>query len=191
MRNFRMLLLGTVALVLASLSSRATAQEEEMEDPLGDVSVDMQLVATKLAKFATDKPTQETEQQVIAKLDALIKKLEQELDQMGQNGGRAGNRPKNPAKDSIIRDGPGGMGDLHAARQQGKQWGTLPPKERERIMQSLTDGFPPHYQEILEKYYRRMADEKPLSETGAENSPATNAARNSKVGPQAPKGKGA
>ncbi len=61
---------------------------------------------------------------------------------------------------SNVRTGPGGMGDLHGTRDQGDRWGQLPPHERDRILQSLTEGFPPHYQAILEAYYKRLAIEK-------------------------------
>ncbi|HXT58583.1 MAG TPA: hypothetical protein VN699_08105, partial [Pirellulales bacterium] len=50
---------------------------------------------------------------------------------------------------------------LHAARKNGKQWGELPPHQRDKIVQSLTEGFPAHYQKILERYYKRLAEEKP------------------------------
>jgi hypothetical protein len=66
--------------------------------------------------------------------------------------------------DSVIIGGPGGSGDLHSARDQGDQWGQLPPHQRDRILQSLTEGFPAHYQRILERYYRRLAEEAPDSD---------------------------
>ena len=55
------------------------------------------------------------------------------------------------------------MGDLLAARKEGKDWGELPPHERDRILQSMTEGFPPHYQRILERYYKRLAQETPAA----------------------------
>ena len=38
-------------------------------------------------------------------------------------------------------------------------WGNLPPKLREQILQSKTDGFPPGYEALLQSYYRRLASE--------------------------------
>ena len=59
------------------------------------------------------------------------------------------------------------MGDLHAAKSGGKKWGELPPHQRDKILQSLTEGFPAHYQQILERYYKRLAEEKPVDQTDA------------------------
>jgi hypothetical protein len=53
------------------------------------------------------------------------------------------------------------MGKLHATRESSKQWGELPAHERDRILQSMTEGFPAHYQAVLEEYFKRLADEKP------------------------------
>jgi len=68
------------------------------------------------------------------------------------------------------------MGDLHAAQQQGKKWGELPPHERDRITQSINEGFPAHYQRILERYYRRLATEEPVQNAPTVDAPDTNAA---------------
>jgi len=152
----------TVLLTLAWCGS-AWGQALMQEDPLGDVALDMQVVVTRLSRQSTDKPTQDVQGEVLTKLDALIKELEQRQRQNGSENSGAG-RARRPRKDSVIAQGPGGIGDLHAARQEGKKWGNLPPKERERILQSLTEGFPPHYQDILERYYKRLAEEKPAAE---------------------------
>ena len=66
--------------------------------------------------------------------------------------------------DSTIKGGPGGSGDLHAAKKKGKNWAELPAKERDRILQSQTEGFPAHYQEVLKRYYRRLAEENSSTE---------------------------
>jgi hypothetical protein len=42
----------------------------------------------------------------------------------------------------------------------------LPPHQRDRIVQSLTEGFPAHYQKILERYYKRLAEETPAPADG-------------------------
>lgn len=54
---------------------------------------------------------------------------------------------------------------MHAARQKGKNWGELPPKERDRILQSRNQGFPANYDKVLERYYKRLAEEKNADET--------------------------
>jgi hypothetical protein len=59
------------------------------------------------------------------------------------------------------------MGDLRGVRDQADRWGELPAHERDRILQSLTEGFPPHYQAILEAYYKRLATEKSSDDADA------------------------
>ena len=75
-----------------------------------------------------------------------------------QRGGGGGN-PNSPLRRSVLAGGPGGIGDLNAPRNSRRKWAELTPKERERILQSRTEGFPAGYEEILGEYYRRLATE--------------------------------
>lgn len=162
-------LLGIAAFALVlpvALPLVARAQEEPAVDPIFEISIDMHSVVGKLTKLSTDQPTQETQKEVITKLDALIAQLEKECEAC--KGSKSGANPSKPAADSVIKGGPGGIGKLHSARDQGDKWGELPPHERDRILQSLTDGFPAHYQNILERYYKRLADEKPVGEADSD-----------------------
>ena len=164
-RGIAMKKLSTVlVLLVVSLvsSSQARAQDEEFYlDPLGEVVVDMQVAGGRLAKLLTDKPTQRKQEDAVKKLDALIVLLEQ---RRRQNGGGGGANPDEPLDDERIVSGPGGSGPLHAARRNGAQWGELPAHKRQEILQSMTEGFPAHYRPILERYYRRLADESPAGE---------------------------
>jgi hypothetical protein len=135
----------------------AQAQEDATGTPLEDITHDMKVAANHLSKRTTAKPTQLSQEEAVAKLDKLIAELEKERQSMGS--GSTPN-PTRPATASNVRSGPGGMGDLHGTRDQGDRWGELPAHERDRILQSLTEGFPPHYQAILEAYYKRLAIEK-------------------------------
>ena len=71
----------------------------------------------------------------------------------------------------MIKGGPGTIGDMHSPKSGGKKWGELPPHQRDRILQAMTEGFPAHYQQVLEKYYKRLAEEKPASETDSAGKP--------------------
>jgi hypothetical protein len=148
----------------ASASAGVFAQEDVAETPLDDIKHVMKVSANQLSKKVTAKPTQQPQQDAVDKLDALIAKLEEERKQLAGRGQSTAN-PTTPANASNIMSGPGGMGDLHGVRDQGNRWGELPAHERDRILQSLTEGFPPHYQAILEAYYKRLAVEKPADET--------------------------
>ena len=149
--------------LLLSGSIPAFAQDAG-DDPIGRIALDMEEVVIDLSGMSTGQPTQESQKKIVGKLDKLIEELEQQSQSM--QGGASGPNPSRPAADSVIKGGPGGMGDLHAARRMGKQWAELPPHERDRIVQSMTEGFPAHYQKILERYYRRLAEEKPAGSEG-------------------------
>jgi len=63
-------------------------------------------------------------------------------------------------RDSMISAGQGGIGDLVNPDENGKDWAKLSDRERDRILQSMSEGFPPEYRTVLERYYRRLAEEK-------------------------------
>jgi len=83
-------------------------------------------------------------------------------------------------KDSKIKSGTGGIGTLVDPAESGKDWGKLSSRERDRIIQSMSEGFPPEYRTVLERYYRRLAEEKKVS-------PAAGAATDAKEEVEAPK----
>ena len=62
--------------------------------------------------------------------------------------------------DSMIRSGTGGIGSLVDPKESNKDWAKLSGRERDRILQSMSEGFPPEYRLVLERYYRRLAEEK-------------------------------
>jgi hypothetical protein len=150
--------------ILLMTFGAVSAQEEAAGNPLGDVTQEMKLATNHLSKKTTDKQTQQPQADAVSKLDKLIAELEKEKMNLGTG---INPNPSTPATSSTIRNGPGGMGDLHGAKEQGNRWGDLPAHERDRILQSLTEGFPAHYQAILEAYYKRLAVEKKAEEGDA------------------------
>jgi hypothetical protein len=146
----------TIAVVM-TLGTSSLAQEETGGNRLEEVVREMKVASDHLAKRSTDTPPQTAQKNAVDKLDTLIAELEKERTALGQG---VSPNPTIPAMDSTIRTGPGGMGDLHGVRSEGDRWGELPAHERDRILQSLTEGFPPHYQAVLEAYYKRLAVEK-------------------------------
>lgn len=160
MKNVHLHSLILCCALIGGASSRAAAQEEA-PDPIGELALQMEEVVIDLSGLTTGEPVRKTQRQIVARLDKLIADLEKESEQ--QRGGGSGANPSRPMADSMITGGPGGIGDLHAARKTGKQWAELPPHERDRIVQSMTEGFPAHYQKILERYYKRLAEEAPAA----------------------------
>lgn len=172
------------SLAVLCVAGSARAQDEfDLVTPLDGVIADMQVAGGRLSKFLTDKSTQQKQQDAIDKLDLLIKVLEEQRQQQGQ-GGRSGRNPDEPLQDSMIVGGPGGSGPLHDPERNGRGWAQLPPHKREQILQSMTEGFPAHYQQLLERYYRRLAEERPLDDV--ERVPAAASAAPAAEKPETP-----
>jgi hypothetical protein len=146
------------AFLVVAITATANAAVEKSADPLGDVVLDMKVATRWLSKATTNTITQETQKDAVERLDALIVELEKECEKC--KGGQAIANPTKPLGDSVVKAGPGGSGKLHGTRDEGKHWAELPPHERQRIMQSMTEGFPAHYQNVLESYFKRVAEEK-------------------------------
>jgi len=79
----------------------------------------------------------------------------------GQRGGAAGGSPGGGgAKQSQLYGGAAPETRLRRGQvKPGDAWGRMPPKEREAILQSLQQQFPGRYRELLEQYYRQLAEE--------------------------------
>ncbi len=160
--NFRGLI-ATVA-VSSLLCASASAQS-----PMAGISTKMTEVTGELAKTQTGKPVQEEQASIVHDLDELIAQLEKQC--QGCKNGIKKNRPTSPARDSTLGSGPGGMGNLVNPADSAKDWAKLSPRERDRILQSMSEGFPPEYRTVLERYYRRLAEEKTVAPGAAKAQP--------------------
>lgn len=127
------------------------------QNPLSEISGLMREVVGKLDETITGPPTQERQGEIVKKLDSLIAELEKECEACKKTCAASAN-PTRPMRDSRIKNGPGGSGDLNDPREKGTHWAELSPHLRHQVMQSMTEGFPAHYEAILGKYYRRLAD---------------------------------
>jgi hypothetical protein len=148
------------------------ATEGWLEDPLKFIHGDMTQSQGDLSDMKTGKPTQKVQNEAVTRLDAVIKLLDKQC-----NGAGGGANPTKPLNKTIIAKGPGGQGDMHDPKAGDKQWASLPPKQREQILQSKTQGFPPGFESILQSYYERLAQEQ-VEDAAATAAPA----------PDAPKG---
>jgi len=124
-----------------------------LKDPFRRLQTDMVEIIDDLADGKTHTPAHVSQPKIISRLDTLIELLEKQC----KSGG--GGNGKSPLRRSVLAGGPGGIGDLNAPRNSRRKWAELTPKERERMLQSRTEGFPAGYEEILGEYYRRLATE--------------------------------
>lgn len=155
------------------------AEHNEQQDPLKYLAEDMTDIVNDLTSLRTDKPVQVKEGNVLAKLDKIIAMLDKQCSGGGSGQGQGqgqgqkpGNGGANPnpttgMKDSTLTGGPGGIRELLTPKGGGKDWGSLPPKEREKITQSTTEGFPAGFEDVLSSYYHKLATEQaPTGGTG-------------------------
>jgi len=124
-----------------------------LKDPFKNIQTDVKSVIDDFDQGKTQQPVKTTQPRIISRLDTLIEMLEKSC----KKGGGAGANPTRPANSSTLAGGPGGQGKMKAADKKGRNWADLTPKQREKILQSRTEGFPPGYEDILADYFRRLA----------------------------------
>jgi hypothetical protein len=164
-------LFGAPALVscLSSIAFAAGPTDPEPIPTVPEISSKMTVVVGVLAKTQTGETVQGQQKRILRDLDDLIAALEKQC--QACRGGIARNNPRRPAPDSNPHGGTGGIGDLVDPRQSEKDWAKLSARERDRILQSMSEGFPPEYRTVLERYYRRLAEEKTVGAAGERAQP--------------------
>ena len=132
----------------------------------------------------TGPPTQQAQQNAIGQLDALLKAVKtakstasagSKLQSPASQSPSAAARPKpdssrdqtataQPGTSASQRPGGDGKGRKAAwaeARATMKRlWGGLPERARLQMLQGPVEEFPPKYEEQIEQYFRRLAEEK-------------------------------
>jgi hypothetical protein len=166
------------AALMAGLLSTTPAIADDVQAV--DIANKMTRVVDNLERKQTGEPVQGDQKVIVRDLDALIASLEKQCENC-RNGVKR-NRPSQGMADSIISSGTGGIGDLLNPADGGKDWAKLSDRERDRILQSMSEGFPPEYRTVLERYYRRLAEEKSAKAPGdparaKEKAPAAPAAQ--------------
>lgn len=144
------------------------------KDDLGSIARKMNNVERRLQLAKGGPETQKLQKEVINDLDKIIKQLEnppkdgdgdgQGKDQKEQQGKgkkkdqQNGKDPNSPMDDSRIgkNSGPGKV-DPKQLDNLARNWGKLPEKERTKAMQDLTRDMPPKYREVIETYFRKLA----------------------------------
>jgi hypothetical protein len=153
--------------VLPSRYTRLAAMMRSDLEPLKPDTLDhigrrMSDVERRLEVGQANKKTTEVEEAIITALDKLIKDAEDQQQKQMQNqqsAQRQATPSVKPLDDSRIVElkAPGKVDPRKLG--DDTQWGSLPPLERERIMQQLGRDFPSHYRELVEEYFRSLATE--------------------------------
>jgi hypothetical protein len=136
---------------------------------LGSIARKMDNIERRLDLSRGGPKTQKLQKEVVARLDELIKEMENQG--KGQcnggncpNGGQPGNNPNNtinpsaPQNDSFggTGSGPGNV-DPKKLKELAEVWGKLPEKDRAKAMTELTRDMPPRYRAVIEKYFKEIS----------------------------------
>lgn len=133
---------------------------------LGAIARKMNAIERRLDLARGGPQTQKIQKEVVARLDEIIKELENQT-KSECNGGSCpdggqplGGTPNSPMRDSKIAptSGPGNV-DPKKLENIARAWGKLPEKERAQAMQELTRDMPPRYREVIEAYFRKLAQQ--------------------------------
>jgi len=149
------------------------------EKDLGAVARKMDNIERRLEMARGGPQTQEIQRDVIARLDELIKELENKAKAQAQGAGEPNGGscpggeqpgdgppgsapPTSPMKDSQ-NGGVTGSGkvDPVRVRKMIDGWGNLPPADQARIEREITDligGLTPNHRQIYEDYFRRIRE---------------------------------
>ncbi|GAC1449015.1 MAG: hypothetical protein NVSMB9_32720 [Isosphaeraceae bacterium] len=169
----------TLCLLMAAASlSCLYGNGARAQSPIASIATKMTGVVDDLSKTRTGEPVQKQQKAIVHDLDELIAALEKQC-QACKNGIKR-NSPSIPMADSRIGRGTGGIGSLVDPGKSNKDWAKLSNRERDRILQSLSEGFPPEYRTVLERYYRRLAEEK----TGSNPAPPSTEGEDDKRRPR-------
>ncbi len=144
----------------AALARLIRADLEPLEtDSLDEISRLMDEVRRRLELQRAGTRVRHQEDEILAKLDQLIEKIEQQQQQQQAAAAAGSLQPANPAQDSMPMggSGPGNVDPKPIGSKSG--WGNLPPAARQEVLQQIGKDLPAHYREILEEYFRRLARE--------------------------------
>jgi tetratricopeptide (TPR) repeat protein len=137
--------------------------QRRVPERLGDVADLMVYAGRRLGHDHTGEGVQDAQQRAIDLLDQLVEEAEQNErgGGGGSGGGSAGGQrsPQSPMEQSQLPGGGRQTENLRNTRRirPGEAWGSMPPAERERILQSLRDSFPSRYRQLVEQYYQELA----------------------------------
>lgn len=165
-------LLDRTEAVPESYTAVARLMQADLEaleaDTLDEVAGLMRDVERRLDLARGGQRVQKREDEIVAKLDEMIKKIEQQMSKSSGGGGSAGgnsNRSSNPAGESVVKGStaPGNV-DEKDVRQRG-DWGDLPPREREQAKNEIEKAFPANYSRLINEYFlKRTRTDQPAGE---------------------------
>jgi len=142
--------------------------KEWKEGDLADIERDMMKSADRLKNSFSGKKTQKIQDDIVKKLDKLIKDQEDKDKADADAAAKAAGEPFDPKKHKIVQGSPsdqpapdsiimGGKGegkvDEVKLRKIAETWGTMPPAARAKVIQEITRDLPPKFEEMIKNYF--------------------------------------
>jgi hypothetical protein len=141
------------------------------EKDLAEIARKMDDIERRLELARGGPITQKKQKDVVARLDEIIKQMEQQQKNQGQgnpngggcpNGGsQPGNQPGSGPPTSPQQDSQGGQNsgpgrvDEKTLKQLADLWGKLPEKDRIAAMAEMQRSMPARYRDIIESYFKK------------------------------------
>jgi hypothetical protein len=147
------------------------------EDPLQVIGEKMGESRALLAAAKFDPRVRDVQQDIVTDIDHLIAQARKTAKRSGEKdpsqktsrvplgsvpkpggeGTKPGDMPGTKPGDRTTST-PGKEDDAARALEGMKRvWGTLPPREREKVLELKAEDFVPKYRAMIEEYYRRLA----------------------------------
>lgn len=149
----------------------------KVPDPLTRIGLRMRTVKSLIDRRDTSTETQQLQGEILDDISALIAKLQTQQRRQESDG--------NPSSQDRLQSGEGGGVDparsnpgpenstdrveqsdtaLTALQRQQEllrrmNWGSLPERLRDQVRSSRVERFLPKYAQLIEQYYKRLADE--------------------------------
>ncbi len=129
------------------------------DESLDHIARRMNDVRRRLEFGRAGKTVQMAEDKVLDSLDKLIDKLEKQAQQQSSSGSSGAQQSNQPMQDSKLpsMNSPMQVDQKDIGNKSG--WGDLPPKQRQEALQQIGRDFPAHYRELVEQYFRELADD--------------------------------
>lgn len=145
----------------------------ESVDPLERIRRQMKAVQERIAQQETSASTQSLQERIVADLDELLKTTKSKCNNPGQgsssgapkpSGGQPPQPGQQPARDSTQRLGEQTVSAADAEAMEAlvkRVWGHLPDRARQELQNASVEEFLPKYQQVIEEYFRRLAEQAP------------------------------
>ncbi len=132
------------------------------DESLDHIARRMEDIQRRLDLGRAGEKVREVEDGVIASLDKLIDEMEKQQQAAAAAaaaGSQPGQQPMTPLPDSRPMElkAPGDVANKPVGNTDG--WGELPPHERQEALQQIGKEFPAHYRDMIEQYFRKLAND--------------------------------